>query len=288
MSKSFAEKWNHFWFEKVDTIRWDTFRMVIGILLFIYMLGWHQYAPEWLTTEGYHTSKETAYWFAPLILPPLSMDLLPIFGWILFGSIIGVIFGWHLRWTGMVALACVFYVSRVDHISAFTLNKLFMLIFLVIVCAPQGKYWRIGKSSNKKHSVWPIRVLQITLIIQYFTAGTCKVMHGPWLTDPYVLWTQIQGLYCTDVGAWMIRLFPKWFWAVFQYLALSLELLAPILFIYKPLRKIAFIWGFGFHAVIAATMHLLIYFSLQMLAFYILFFKDETLLKWRKRFLSIS
>ncbi len=288
MSKksSLIQKWNHFWFESVDSIRLDTFRVCIGVTFFIYMLGWWQYAPEWLTEKGFHFSSEASYWFAPFVLPPLPIDWLPIFGLILFGSILALIFGWHIRWAALVGFASLFYICRADHITAFTINKLFLLCLLVLAAAPEGKYWRLGRRQGKKQSVWPVRVLQITLVIQYGTAGFCKVVHGDWLDTPYVLWSQIQGLYCTDIGAWMLENLPKWTWGGFQYSALGFELLAPLLFIYKPLRKVGFVWGFGFQMMIAATMHLLIYFSLQMLVFYLLFFKEETLLKLRKRVIA--
>ena len=48
-------------------------------------------------------------------------------------------------------------------------------------------------------SVWPVRVIQTSLLVQYFTAGWCKIFNGDWLQEPYAVWTQSQGVYMTDL-----------------------------------------------------------------------------------------
>ena len=60
-------------------------------------------------------------------------------------------------------------------------------------------------------------------------------------------------------------------WAAQQHLALFFEASAPLLFLVAKLRPLAFFLGIGFHLVIAVMMKDLIYFTLQMLCFYILF-----------------
>jgi hypothetical protein len=66
-------------------------------------------------------------------------------------------------------------------------------------------------------------------------------------------------------------------WSWMQYSALSFEILAPLLFTFKPLRPIGFIWGFSFQMIVALTMRQLIYFSLDLLSFYVLFMDEKNL-----------
>ena len=62
-----------------------------------------------------------------------------------------------------------------------------------------------------------------------------------------------------------------WAWTVQQHLSLAFELTAPLLFLIRRSRPVAFIVGFGFHFVITIMMKDLIFFTLQMWTFYVLF-----------------
>ena len=118
---------------------------------------------------------------------------------------------------------------------------------------------------------WPIRVLQLSLLLHYAASGLCKSMYGDWLKYHDVLWMQIQGLYMTDAAAWMVRNLPAWTFTVQQHMALGFELLAPVLLGVRRLRWLGFLLGIGMHLLVALTMYQLIYFSLQMIAFYAVF-----------------
>ncbi len=59
--------------------------------------------------------------------------------------------------------------------------------------------------------------------------------------------------------------------------SLAFELTAPLLFTRKRLIWIGIAWGILFHISIALTMHNLIYFSIQMMSFYILWLPDNLL-----------
>ncbi len=113
-------------------------------------------------------------------------------------------------------------------------------------------------------------MLQATLILQYLAAGLAKA-GGDWLKSGDVLWSQVQGVYRTELAAWSLRHLPLWVWSVLQHLALAFELLAPVLFTVRRLRPLALVLGLGFHLVIALMMKDLIFFSLQMWTFYLLF-----------------
>jgi hypothetical protein len=58
-------------------------------------------------------------------------------------------------------------------------------------------------------------------------------------------------------------------------IALSFEVFAPALFLIKRLRWVAIIVGVGMHIFIALLMKDLIFFSAQMITFYVLFLPDR-------------
>jgi len=167
------------------------------------------------------------------------------------------------------------------HLHFVSLNKLFIVSFAVFILASGGPYWSLRSAESSTQSVWPIRIFQLTLVLQYFFSGLAKVHYGDWLTSQLTLWTQVQGYFRTDFAAWMIINLPKPIWTMMQWASLSFELAAPFIFFYRPTRRLAMIWGVVFHLMIGLTMHQIYYFSLFLVCFYVLFMEDESLHKVR-------
>jgi len=267
-----------FWFAAVDPVRLDTFRRVFAATLLIYLGTWFMNAYEWLTDYGFHYTAETERAGLAPPLPTMPHDLVPFFGLLVVASTGALILGWKPRIFTWITLGIVVYVQLVDQVSSFTINKLFVVCFVVLACAPASVKMADGKGGTvRRQSAWPLRVLQATLLIGYATAGFCKIFHGNWLGDPDILWTQVQGSYRTETAAWMLRALPKVSWSFMMYAALLFEVTAPVLFALRRTRGIAFVWGIGFHLLIAVTMNKLILFSLQFATFYLLFLSSAEL-----------
>jgi hypothetical protein len=260
----------------VDAIRLDTFRVALTLSLLAFMGVWWQSADEWLSTRGFHVSWTGAGPLTPVI-PPLPPAGLPAFGLLFFGGLALVLVGVWLHAATWLVLLGVTYVTLADPLTAFSLNRLYIVSYLALALAPGAGYWSLARGGATTVSAWPVRILQATLLLQYCTAGLCKVLHGDWLQDPYVLWTQAQGWYRTDLAALALRTLPKGSWAVMQYGALAFELLAPVLFGLRRLRPVAFLAGVVFQVSVALLMDRLIYFSLQLMSFYLLFLDDKQL-----------
>ncbi len=264
-----------FWFEAVDPVRLDTFRVLFSSVLLLY-LGVRLLHPyEWLTSFGLHYTGETRLSIDPVPWPLLPALLVPPFVALLVASIVCVIVGWRVRLFLWVVLALVVYVQYVDWLTISTPNKLFVVGFAVLALAPPRSRQEDGGALRQ--SAWPVRVLQATLLIQYLTAGTCKAVFGDWFLHSDVLWSHVQGVHRTDIGAFLLRVLPKEAWSVMMYSALAFEILAPVLFAIRRTRLLACVWGFGFHMMVSATMTKFIYFGLQMTTFYVLFLEPEQL-----------
>jgi len=277
-----------FWFRPIDPIRFDMFERAFATTFLIYMAVWFTEWKEWLTDWGFHLSEASRAFAHPPPYPTLPVWAVPIFGVAMFGSTLAFILRWRPRVMIWIMLACAAYVWRVDRESAFTLNKFYVLFFSLMAVSPKAQWVVLGEGEAPvlRQSAWPVRTVQATLIIQYFTAGHAKMFNGDWLKTTDVLWTQVQGLYCTDLCAWMLRTLPREAWPFLMYFALAFELFAPFLFLFRRTRVIAMLWGFGFQMVIATTMYMLWYFTQQMLSFYIVFMSPEFLHRVR-RFLRI-
>lgn len=263
------------WFAPAQPARLRLFEKAFAITFMLYMGAWLHGAREWLTTDGFHYPLALSDLAFSMPLPPLPPWALWPFVAILLGAPFCVVLGRWRRPALLVTLLCAFYVQRVDTYSAFTINKLYLVGFLVLLLAPAPREVAVEGGTALRQSSWPLRVLQATLVIQYGTAGICKMAHGDWLSRFDILIGHSVGLYRTDAAAWLVGVLPTWAWVVQGVVALGFEVLAPVLFVVRRLRPIAYVLGFGMHAVIALMMVDLIWFSLQMVVFYLLFVNGE-------------
>ncbi len=263
MSQNPPWQWN-FWIGDESVDRLDLFRRIFAFAAIIYFAFWFLNWREWLTADGFRLTPDVRLYYHFRPLPPLPVWLVPILGTVLFSSLAGILLGWRPHLLVWPLLVCLGYVHGVDVTSAFTLNKFFFVFFFVIALS--------GARATGTVSSWPTRIIQATLLIQYATAGWCKVLHGDWIEHPDCLWTQVQGSYRTEIAAYLLRVLPLEAWTLQMYASLVYEVLAPLLFMVPRLRVWGMIGGILFHGGIALTMHQLFFFSFQMVIIYILFF----------------
>jgi hypothetical protein len=266
-----------------DSIRLDTYRVVTGISMIGYVATWwFDDAAEWLTREGFHLSPQAAgqEW---LVLPPLPTWALAPFGVCLFGAMLAFTIGLRLRVAAPVAFLALVYVTHVDPLAAFTPHDLLIVALALFSVSQPGSYWTLDAVPSRPVSVWPVRVLQATLLLSYPIAGLCKITSEAWVWNSFALREDVNGPYRNELAAFLLRNLPDAGWVLLQSLALAFELVAPLLFGVRRLRTVGFVWGAGMHLGIGALMDEFGWFALQMVAFYALFADDASLHALRQR-----
>jgi len=263
-----------FWLDRIPRARLDIFARAFAFSFLLYLVGWSMHAREWLTSYGYHVTTATigrAY-PSPAPLVPESI-LVPVVALMWFCALHASLRPRSCIAQGM-ALAVAVYIQLVDQTSSFTLNKIFIVGFAVLFAATLASSTERG-AVDERFSAWPVRTLQATILMQYFTAGTCKVFFGDWLRRSDILYTHTVGVYRTDVAGFVVEHAPAFAWTLLAIGALSFELFAPVLFMWRRTRLIGAIAGVLFHGSIALLMKDLVFFSAQMVTFYLLFVDDE-------------
>jgi hypothetical protein len=264
-----------FWFAKIARARFLLWQRAFTLTFIIFVSQWSYYGAEWLTNAGFHTSAAAMESVYPAPLPLLPDWALIPFLVFMFGSAALVMLDLGGRLPKLACLGCALYVQLADQISSFTLNKLYIYGFFLIAFAPNPKAGSKGEGGGPWLSAWPIRVIQATLLIQYGEAGFCKLYHGDWLRVVDILYGHSVGVYRTEIAGWLMNHMPPLFWSTSSLFAVSFETFAPLIFILKRTRWFAIVAGTAMHLVIAMLMKDLIFFSLQMITFYIAFFDDD-------------
>lgn len=269
----------------VPAIRLESFRWTTTLALFVYTLAWSFEAREWLTPAGFHVSPAASHGLQ-LPIPLLGSVALPVFLVLYLGSMVAILLDLRPRLFAPVVFVGLLYVTTADRLASFSMNKLALVAWLVLLLTPWPESGAQSESESAQlrsaRSAWPLRILQATVLLQYFGAGVCK-LRGGWLSSSRVLWLQAQDVYMTDLSAWMVRELPLWVWAGLQHGALAFELLAPILFGVRRLRPLGFAWGLAMHLGIGLMMYRVGYFSLSVVAYYVLFADERRLLALRQR-----
>ena len=268
----------------IPTIRLESFRWTLTLALLVYTLAWSMHASEWLTHAGYHVSPAASRGLQ-IPVPLLSETALPVFLVAYIGSMVAILLNLRPRLFAYVVFAGLLYVTAADRLAAFSMNKLALVSWLVLLLAPWPSAAADPGAADQPaelRSAWPLRILQGTLLLQYFGAGVCK-LRGDWTHSSKALWLQVQDVYMNDLSAWMVRELPIGLWAVLQHASLAFELLAPILFCVRRLRPIAFGFGLAMHLGIALMMHRVGFFSFSVVAYYVLFADERRLLAVRQR-----
>jgi hypothetical protein len=267
----------------VPAIRLESFRWTLTLALLVYTLAWSIDAREWLTPAGFHISPEASHGLQ-LPVPLLRGAALPAFLILYIGSMVAILLDLRPRACAYVVFVGLLYVTTADRLASFSMNKLALVSWLVLLLAPWPKRSDTVDPDRppQLRSAWPLRICQATLLLQYFGAGICK-LRGDWLSSSRVLWLQAQDVYMTELSAWMVRELPAWVWAGLQHGALAFELLAPVLFCVRRLRPIGFAWGLAMHLGIGLMMYRVGYFSFSVVAYYVLFADERHLLALRQR-----
>lgn len=132
---------------------------------------------------------------------------------------------------------------------------------------PDGQEDIGGKATASKQNASEtgpvVRFFQLTLIVMYCSSGVCKARND-WFTTPYLLFTHLHGSYQTGFTHFMTNFLPAWSWNVFQGGTLIFEVFAPLWFVLKRTRPVAFAWGLAMHGMIGLMFGPVIWFSLLM------------------------
>jgi hypothetical protein len=271
--------WAHFWWAPVDRARIDVFATAFAATMLVYFAAWARHAREWLTVGGYHPGAAVDRTYAPQVPLLPEAALVPV-GVVFFAGLLAYTLGVRRHLTVWIPLAGAVYVVLADPISAFTLNRLYVIVFAVLALSHRPSR---PDDAGEPVLAWPERALQVLLCTHYLVAGVCKLTQGDWLGGENVLWTQVQGIYMTDLAATLVTALPLWAWTGLERAALLFELVAPVLLVVPRLRPIGFVVGISMHVIIALTMEKLGYFSAQMIAFYLLFRPPSWLRPIRER-----
>lgn len=266
------------WFENtLDAGVFRRFSIGFALTYLIYFLAWMTDGVEWLTAEGYHYSPASNGWYNLPPFPLLQPWMLVPFSLITVAGFIAIAMNRFQRIGWVVLFGSAFYIQNADPVSAFTMNKLYVVFFALFAIS------HLPAKGQQKMMRYPLELVKWTFLIHYMNAGIAKMAHGDWLVHADVMWSQAQGHYRNWLSAWTLNALPAWVYSILMYLFLVFETTAIIGLNWTKTRRWYVFIGLGGHLIIALLMDQLIYFSLQMASFYLVLLDDQTWEKWHSK-----
>ncbi len=264
---------SQFFWGQVDPCSLRVFELCLALATLIVYGHMFLEAGDWLTGKGFHLSPADRHPLEPAPWPLLSPAMIPFFGLGLLGGVLCILSGRHVRIACAVLALLTLYAYHVDLGTVSGGSRLFIVGWFVLASAPPVI---TGMKGERSRSAAPLRILQLTLVLLYFTGGMAK-LYGDWSRHGDVVWASMQGFYRTDLAAWTLRVFPLWIWKAVQVLVLVFELGSPLWFGWPRIRLWVLGFGLVFHVWIALAYASLWAFSLAALAYYPLFLTPQHL-----------
>lgn len=275
------------WFKPFHLSYFRFYEWMICATMLYYFGGYLMQIEWWIGDMGFHASAEatSTHYLSPPPVPPAEWYNTVI---MTFTFLCGVyLLGYGRRVLNWVFFALCVYVQAVDQPSAFTINRMLIIYFLMLAIRPPV-FMQTTDDGEKKPMVsgWLARIIQITLGIQYTASGFCK-MDGGWIRDGWLVgntvWTQSQGHYKNLISAWAVNDLPMPFWYALAAFTLVFETGAIVFFFWKRTRIPTVIAGLLMHIGIAILMKDLIFFSVQMMTAYIFFVPEKWVVELHQR-----
>ncbi len=247
--KSFLKYWNNFWFSKAELIPISIFRICFGLLLCLIFIA---YLPNW---ERFYDANGIISLHDKNILH--YQNLLSIF--YLTEGKIPVILYWFIGFISAVAFT-VGYKTRIFTIILYVvyssmMNRNYFMVYgednitrmLLFYSCFAGLNHRFSvdlylnkKLKSKVSEIWPIRLMQINIVLIYLFSTPYKLLYDPsWVHGEAIYWTVTSNNWSRFPYP---DLFYKWdgiLTKLFSYGALFIEFSFPVLVWFRKTKLIA-------------------------------------------------
>ena len=292
--KPFSKHWNDFWFSKAELLPVSIFRICFGLLLCIIFIA---YLPNW---ERFYDSsgiislhdKSIPHYQNPMSVFYLTEGKIPVIVWWFIGFISAICFTIGFKTRIFTIILYILYTSMINrnYFIVFGEDNVIRMLLFYSCFAPLN--YRLSIDSNldrklkrKEPDIWPIRLMQINIVLIYFFSTPCKLLYDPsWVNGTAIYWTVASNNWsrfpCPDLFYKCGGILTK----LFSYGALFIEFSFPILVWFKNTRLITLLLISAMHIGIGILIPNVMFFTTVMLcSFWV--FVPENVLKNRAYFL---
>jgi hypothetical protein len=241
-----ASAWSQYWFAPVPGYPFAAARILFGIFLLVYFLGFLPHVELMFSTRGV---------YSPYLAPDIAPS--PLVAWVLYGLLVvaAVFFvvGALTPYAAPLLLLLFlhdYFVQLAEKNSSF--DRLIIIFLAIFSVSNAGVVWSVDAARVKKEApravpAWGPRLLRFQLIAMYFAAGLWKVVNPAW-RDGTLLKATMQGPWASPAAFWLVqRVESDRLWATFSAIVIAFELLMSVALTVQRTRPWAIAFGAVFH-----------------------------------------
>lgn len=281
--KTLFKIWDNLFFSKFDPASLSVFRILLGITIFLMFLAEYPNWEKYFSSNGVLSLNEEFY------KPPFYKQsvffyfekFLPVKNLWYVGFLFSITFTIGLFTKFSTLFLYVFFISKVNFNPLIGGGyDLLIVVLLFYGCFTKLNYYIsldniLSRKGNEFLTVWPIRLIQITIMLIYFTTGLYKTVSDPaWLNGEAAYWTIVQNVWGRSNIFPLLGYKILYFSKIATYYTLLVELLFPVFVCIPATRLFAVSAGIFLHLMLIIFMNHIDFFSLSMISALLLFVPD--------------
>lgn len=295
-------RWNGYWFAERTGHAFGLFRIALALTGLVLATGSLRLVPRYYSATGEFPIEAARYWSTEWafrwLLPEWSGSA--VAAWTIMGVWIGLLLlllvGRWMRWVPLLSWICALWVFARNPTYLDGGDEVFRLasLYLAFSCLllnprdqPLSRDRQLAIRRGEREPgpatmpAWPVRLIQIQIMIVYFVAGFWKIIGPPWW-DGSALYYALAGSTFSRIGAAWAEGIPQLFFIVTTISIAWWEFLFPLLVSVGRLRRAALAFGVAIHLGILLTMNVGL-FPYSMLACYPVFLTEGEAAGWVRR-----
>lgn len=247
--KSPFKCWNDFWFSKAELLPVSMFRICFGGLLCAIFIA---YFPSWerfYDANGIMSLNDKSF---PQVQNTLSVfhlteGKIPVifYWWVGFISAIAFTVGCKTRIFTIVLYILYSSMINRNYFIVYGEDNVIRMLLFYSCFAPLNRRFSLDsyfskKLRNKTPEVWPIRLMQINIVLIYLISTPYKLLYDPsWVSGTAIYWTVVSNNWsrfpCPDLFYKCGGILTK----IVSYSALVIEFSFPVLIWFRKTKLIA-------------------------------------------------
>ena len=294
--ESFVRAWDKFWFSRFDPVSVSVYRILLGLLMFIYYLASY---PNWERFYSYDgifsldpNNLTLDSWWSIFSYTEKYIPI-KVFWWVGFMSTIAFAVGYKTRVATIILFILQSSMNSRNSIAVNGEDLIFRMVLFYSCFAPLGHCFSIdsylkkisGNTLSQMPTIWAIRAMQINIAMIYLVNIPNKLTDDfAWLNGEAIYWTMANNM-------WSKEIFTDWFYKwdcllskIISYGTLFVEGTFPLLVCIQATRLFSVSLLMLLHIGITFLIPNVTYFTLSMVCVLWVFIPPEitrkTLLKF--------
>ena len=281
-TKSYAQKWNYFFFRSCPPHALALLRIIFGLFIFFQWLIKTPYISMMFSNEGLSIPFRTfaSPLLTTLLSPPSSLIAWTLFTLFLITLLLFTIGAGFRTSITLILLLYAYYHQIGLHAFFMTFERLYVFVFFVLLWS--GADQTLSYRSFHKYgsifawepiSIFPQRLLALQISATYLGVGWQKLILPAWQGGEILSYSLVS-MWGTRFGHWLAGLnLPISFYDAANWLLKFLQFLLPLGLWIPKWQWLFFVGGAIFHVTIAATISM--WWFLIMVPAYIVFLEPE-------------